>query len=226
MKAPPCINSNKKKVYLISNRQSGDILLNLLKEIPFISEIRIGSPNIIKEMTESFLSLFDCVIYDFKDGGFQINTEKTKEIEAYIKNDGGSFLVTHDQWDCTKGPLNLIGLERYENFPFQVCNKAKVNIFGHEIFNSYHNLKNWTMINIAPSHKTFHKIIQDSNSNARIIMEYDFNTATDIKHDYLVVNEIGNGRIAYWAAGHTPNISSDEKLLFINIVAWLTKYKN
>ena len=81
------------------------------------------------------------------------------------------------------------------------------------------------MINIAPSHKSHHKIIQHSNSNARIIMEYDFNTATDIKHDYLVVNEIGRGRIAYWAAGHSNKINDNEKKLFVNIVAWLTKYK-
>ena len=59
----------KKKVYLISNRQS-DVLLNLLKQTPFISEVRIGSPNIIPELTESFLSLFDCFIYDLCDRGF------------------------------------------------------------------------------------------------------------------------------------------------------------
>ena len=56
----------KKKVYLISNRQS-DVLLNLLKQTPFISEVRIGSPNIIPELTESFLCLFDCFIYDLYD---------------------------------------------------------------------------------------------------------------------------------------------------------------
>ena len=40
-----------------------------------------------------------------------------------------------------------------------------------------------------------------------------------------MVNELGRGRIAYWAAGHSLNISEEEKKLFINIVDWLTKYK-
>ena len=39
------------------------------------------------------------------------------------------------------------------------------------------------------------------------------------------MNELGCGRIAYWAAGHSHSISKDEKKLFRNIVAWLTKYK-
>ena len=60
----PNIN-NKKKVLLITNHKSGDILLNLLKNSSFISEIRIGSPNVLKEMTESFLLLFDSVIIRF-----------------------------------------------------------------------------------------------------------------------------------------------------------------
>ena len=48
---------------------------------------------------------------------------------------------------------------------------------------------------------------------------------TGIKLDYLTVNEIRRGRIAYWAAGHTYNITEDENKLFINIVSWLTKNK-
>ena len=43
--------------------------------------------------------------------------------------------------------------------------------------------------------------------------------------DYLVINEVGKGRIAYWAAGDSNTISEDEKKLFPNIVAWLTRYK-
>ena len=223
MTTTPLGNENK-KIYLITNRTSGDILLNLLKSTPFIKEVRIGSPNIIPEMTESFLSLFDCIIYDLIDDGF-IDTEKSKEIESYLKNDGGSFLVTHDHWDCHKGPLNLIGLERLDNFDYIHSNKAKVNFYGHEIFNSYNDLTNWKTIDIAKTHKTYHKIINDKNNNARIIMELDIKQATDVKHDYLVVNEVGYGRIAYWAAGHSNTISEEEKKLFINLVAWLTRYK-
>ena len=39
--------NNKKKIYLITDRKSNDILLNLLKEASFVSEVRIGSPNIL-----------------------------------------------------------------------------------------------------------------------------------------------------------------------------------
>ena len=214
----------KKKVYLISNRQS-DVLLNLLKQTPFISEVRIGSPNIIPELTESFLSLFDCFIYDLCDCGFMINTEKEKEIKNYIENDGGSFLVTHDQWDYQKGPLNLIGLEYYNNFPWIVCDEAKVEIYpnDHQIYTSYNDLSHLSKMKIAQTHKTCHTI--SSNSKAKVIMTLYTNTATNFVHDYLTVNELGKGRIAYWAAGHSGTISEEEKKLFINIVAWLTQLK-
>ena len=215
----------KKKVYLISNRQS-DVLLNLLKQTPFISEVRIGSPNIIPELTESFLSLFDCFIYDLCDRGFLINTEKEKEIKNYIENDGGSFLVTHDQWDSTtKGPLNLIGLEYYNNFPYIACDEAKVEIYpnDHQIYTSYNYLSHLSKMKIAQTHKTCHTI--SSNSKAKVIMTLYTNTATNFVHDYLTVNELGKGRIAYWAAGHSGTISEEEKKLFINIVAWLTQLK-
>ena len=46
MTTTPLENENK-KIYLITNRTSSDILLNLLKSTPFIKEVRIGSPNII-----------------------------------------------------------------------------------------------------------------------------------------------------------------------------------
>ena len=214
----------KKKVYLISNRQS-DVLLNLLKQTPFISEVRIGSPNIIPELTESFLSLFDCFIYDLCDRGFLINTEKEKEIKNYIENDGGSFLVTHDQWDYQKGPLNLIGLEYYNNFPYIVCDEAKVEIYpnDHQIYTSYNDLSHLSKMKIAKTHKNCHTI--SSNSKAKVIMTLYTNTATNFVHDYLTVNELGKGRIAYWAAGHSGTISEEEKKLFINIVAWLTQLK-
>ena len=151
--------------------------------------------------------------------------EKKQTIEDYIKNDGGSFLVTHDQWDSTsKGPLELIGLEREENFPFIHSNYARI-CFDHELFKSYNDLTNKGKIEIALCHKSYHKIKKDDNNNARIIMNLEINKATDTLHDYLVVNEIGLGRISYWAAGHSNTISEDEKKLFINIVAWLTKYK-
>ena len=221
----PMEESNKKKVYLITNHKSGDIIEKELKKLEFISEIRKGSPNIINQMNESFLSLFDCFIYDLCDSGFGIDHEKQQEIEQYIKNDGGSFLVTHDHWDNrNKAPLDLIGLEYFQNFPYIRSNKARI-CFSHELFISYNDLTNMGMMNIATTHQTFHKLIEKEDNKARTIMELEIDKPTNIRHDYLVVNEPGYGRIAYWAAGDSNNISEDEKKLFQNIVAWLTKYK-
>ena len=76
---------------------------------------------------------------------------------------------------------------------------------------------------IAPTHQTWHKIIEKENNKARTLMEFQLDLATN-RHNYLVVNELGLGRTAYWAAGHSNYILEDEKKLFLNIVAWLTKY--
>ena len=208
-------------------------MLDLLKNISFISEVRISSPNITKELTESFLSLFDCIIYDFQDSWYSRNSEdKSEEIETYIKNNGGSFLVTHDHWDSypNRGPLHLIGMEYCEwdclnETSFKESNKAKISYYGHSIFESYYNLSNWRTINIVLSHRTFHRLLNNPENTAKVAMEFEFDRIYEKKYDYLVTNEIGYGRIAYWAAGHNRNISDEEKKLFVNILAWLTKYK-
>ena len=228
MNPAPILERNKKKVYLITNNSSGNILENELKNMDFISEVRKGSPNTINQMNENFLSLFDCFIYDLCDCGFKVSHEKPNEIEQYIKNDGGSFLVTHDHWDYRpnniKTPLNLLGFEYYETFSYISSSKARVCL-THELFNSYYDLTNVGLMNIATTHQSQHKMIENENNKARTIMQLEINQPTNTKHDYLVVNELGCGRIAYWAAGHSNTISEDEKKLFKNIVAWLTKYK-
>ena len=216
----------KKKVFLITNRKSNDILLNLLKGAPFISEVRIGSPNVIKQFNELFLSFYDCIIYDIIDCGFSIKIENEDEIKNYIENDGGSFLVTHDQWDNVEpcGPLNLIGLEHFKNFPCIISDEVRFEIHPqkHDIYKSYYDLTNLSIMKIAPAHKTCH-IIKEGG-NAKIILSFVTEKTTNYLHDYLVVNQLGKGRIAYWAAGHSNYISKDEEKLFLNIVAWLTQY--
>jgi len=216
----------KKKVFLITNRKSNDILLNLLKGAPFISEVRIGSPNVIKQFNELFLTSYDCIIYDIIDSGFKIKIENEDEIKNYIENDGGSFLVTHDQWDNVQsgGPLNLIGLEHFYNFPWVISDEVKCETHPkkHEIYKSYYDLTNLGVMKIAPTHKTCH-IIKEGGS-AKVILSFIIDKTTNYLHDYLVVNELGKGRIAYWAAGHSNTISKDEEKIFLNIVAWLTQY--
>ncbi len=58
------VNEDKKEIFLITKRQSGNISLNLLKNTSFISKVRIDSPNIIKQMNENFLSSYECEAYD------------------------------------------------------------------------------------------------------------------------------------------------------------------
>ncbi len=58
------VNEDKKEIFLITKRQSGNISLNLLKNTSFISKVRIDSPNIIKQMNEKFLSSYECEAYD------------------------------------------------------------------------------------------------------------------------------------------------------------------
>ena len=137
----------KKKIFLITNHGSGDLLEKLLKKIPFVSEVRIGSPDIIPEMSESFLSLFDCIIYDLYDTGFMIKIKDIKAVEKYIENDGGSFLITHDHWDrieeFSEG-LYLLGMkfDIDRNMYDTVVDKVKVNHPEHPLFSSYYDLTN------------------------------------------------------------------------------------
>ena len=216
-----CFSKIKKKIYY----KKTDILLELLKNTSFISEVKIGSPDIIPLITTEFLKEYDCIIYDFYDTSYLINTDKKDEIKSYIKS-GGSFLVTHDRWDSDDGPLELIGLEYNISDPtISMSEKAKVSRYGHSIFDCYHDLTDWRIIDIAKTHKSHHSIKNDIKNTARVIMEFEKDIETGIKYDYLTVNEIGEGRIAYWAAGHHYDITEDEKRLFINIVSWLTKNK-
>ena len=222
-----CFSRTKKKIFLISYTD-GNLLQNLLKNKPFVSKVDIDNKDIISKITKNFLESYDCVIYDLKDGGTatDIKEEKEKEIRAYI-NSGGSFLVTHDKWDEDHGPLDLLGLYRWnDNNPsYSSSAKAKVSRFGHPIFDSYYNLTDWRVIEISKTHKSFHKIINSDTNTARVVMEFDKEIEIGYKLDYLTVNKVGKGRIAYWAAGHHYNISDYEKKLFINIVSWLTKNK-
>ena len=221
-----CFSRTKKKIYIISY-SNVDLLTNLLKSSSFVSKVDIGNKDIIPKFTNDFLKSYDCIIYGFNDYMTNINTEKKNEIESYIKS-GGSFLVTHDRWDADKGPLELIGLVRCDDCDTGISNsiKAKVSRFGHPIFDSYYNLNDWRVIDIARSHKSYHKVKNSIDNTARVVIEFDKeNIETGEKMDYLTVNEVGKGRIAYWAAGHTNSIYDNEKKLFINIVSWLTKNK-
>ena len=219
----------KKKIFLITNHFSGDLLEKLLKKIPFVSEVRIGSPDIIPEMTESFLSLFDCIIYDLFDTGFMIKIKDIKAVEKYINNNGGSFLITHDHWDrmeeFSEG-LYLLGMkfDVNHNMYDTVVKKARVNHPEHPLFSSYYDLTNWGEIDILLGHGCSHYI--EGNIEEKMLIEFVLDQQAKYRHDYLSANEFGRGRIILWSAGHSNNLSENERLLFNNIISWLMKVGN
>jgi len=212
---------------LITKHNSGDLLEKLLKKMPFVLEVRTGSPDILSELTESFLSLFDCIIYDLYDGGFPVKIKDIKVVERYINN-GGSFLVTHDHWDSNhenSDGLYLLGMKFNGTYysPYDVS-KAKVNHPEHSLFSSYYDLSSWGIINILLDHKSGHFI--EGNIDEKILIEFVYDEELTTRYDYLTFNEVGRGRIIFWAAGHSNDISEDERILFSNIVSWLMKIKN
>ena len=166
-----CFSKIKKNVFLIYYNESGDIILNLLKNASFISKVTLGSNFDLPKMTEEFMKQYDCIIYDLKDAESPINTQHWDDIKSYIQS-GGSFLVTHDRWDASQGPLELIGQE-VQKIPYVigVSTRAKVSRFGHPIFDSYYNLSDWKTIDVARTHISNHKIINQTNNTARVIME-------------------------------------------------------
>jgi hypothetical protein len=40
---------------------------------------------------------------------------------------------------------------------------------------------------------------------------------------YLTTRSLGLGKAVYWNAGHSTDITEDEKKLLLNIVAWILK---
>ena len=222
-----CFTNTKKKVlFLIQDlSKTSNIILDLLNNFTFISEITIKSYKDAPKMNSTFLSSFDCVVYDIFDAGNKYPINNDEEIETYIKN-GGSFLVTHDRWDGDYGPLYLLDCERNNrSFTESYSTKVKVSYYNHPILDSYYDLTNWNVINISQSHKTYHEIIDRGNNTVNVVMEFDIKIERGIKYDYLLANEIKKGRIVYWGAGHKNTISEDEQTLFINIISWLMKIK-
>ena len=39
--------------------------------------------------------------------------------------------------------------------------------------------------------------------------------------EYLLVKNIGKGKIIFWNVGHSPNLNDFEEKLFMNILSWI-----
>ena len=78
-------------------------------------------------------------------------------------------------------------------------------------------MQNNSLIDIAETHKTdtVYNDMQEYSKN--VLIELD-----DNKHgEYLLVREIGKGKLIFWNAGHSPNINEIEQKLFMNFIYWI-----
>lgn len=103
-----------------------------------------------------------------------------------------------------------------------ISRKDKVSEFGHPFFDTYYDLTDLRVIDIAETYKTYHKIIDRGSNTIKVLMEL----VVEKERDYLMANEIDKGRIIYWAAGHSNTISKDKEKIFMNIFGWLGKIEH
>ena len=221
---PNEINKNDKNysILLISNMnthptKSGiqskkEDLYDTLKKSNLFTKIKIVSLEAIKHINELLLSVYDCVIYDLCDSACDIENP-TEEIRNYIKN-GGNVIVTHDF--PPHGLLDIIGIKE-KKYSFNQYHQVKIINYEHEIWKSYYDLNDWKSrpINIALTHAHY---LQANNETKRLMVSYDDNDEL-----YLTTRKIGMGNAIFWNAGHSPNITPEEKKLFINIIIWALK---
>ena len=136
---------------------------------------------------------------------------------------GGNIILTHDHW--TFIPTSISGMEELLGATLKAqtythVRAATVTKESHPIFNSYYNLNfsKGTPLTISKTHHT-DTIYSDLDVYARdLLIELNDN----IHGEYLMVKEYGKGKIVYWNAGSTYNLTDIEQKLFYNILAYLS----
>ena len=219
------IRTLKNNVLFISKDKKQSILYKLLKQSPCVNKISVFDPNtILSDLSKKILSQFKIIVYDIFNGGFFKTENKNKEeIKNYVSK-GGNIIVTHDHWTYSKinpeigGYSELIGA-RLKEQSYSTTNKAKVLKKNHSIFKSFFDLtseSNNEIINICSTHKTdtIYDNIDEYNKDLIIQLE-------DGKQgEYLLIKEIGKGKIIFWNVEHS-SITEFEKKLFINSLSWI-----
>ena len=213
------ININEGNDILLISNKKVPILNDLLKFNNSVNKISIQPPEtILPKLTYQNIKNFKIIIYDLQDTGYG-DTNNENEIKNYLIN-GGNIIVTHDHWSyhLRKGCAQLLGA-KIKHQKYVVTNKAKILNNLHPIFKSFYDLylKNKTTIEISESHKsdTIYDNNEDYNKNLLIELE-------DGKHgEYLLIKEIGKGKIIFWNAGHSYNLTEYEKKLFMNFIYWI-----
>ena len=220
------LNNNKapksNNVLLISNvftdddKTSPPLLYNLLKNISFISNIKIIHPSaILSHLTESNLINYNIVIFDLKQHGYQNTDTKIEYIKNYISH-GGNILVTHEHWTALAGPQELFGGYRSFEKKGSITNKALIVNLRHRIFNSFYDLTENEEVEIAPTHSGWMKVNESLKTDDTVLMRLK----DEIKSEYLMKREINLGKCVYWNVGHSYNLTNFEIKLLTNILAW------
>ena len=227
-KAQELMVENEKLNKIISNNvlfisnQVVPLLTNLLHLNPIITHFSVLKPDfILPNLNKEYLKKFKTIIFDLQDGGYKAVTQK-EIIKEYVMN-GGNVIVTHDHW--TFIPTSINGLEEllgakllYQ--PNIITTAATVTKESHPIFNSYYNLNfsKGTTFTVSKTHHT-DTIYSDLDVYARdLLIELN-----DNQHgEYLMVKEYGKGKIVFWNAGSTYDLTDIEQKLFYNILAYLS----
>ena len=217
IKAPKSNN-----VLLISNVFSEDdkpsppLLYNLLKNISFISNIKIIHPStILTQLTEVNLINYNIVIFDLKQHGYENTRTNIEYIKQYISH-GGNILVTHDHWTALAGPQELFGGYRSFEEKGSITNKALIVNLRHNIFNSYYDLSENENVDVAPTHSGWVRVNQSLKNDDTVLIRLK----DEIKSEYLMKREINLGKCVYWNVGHSYNLTNFEIKLLTNILAW------
>ena len=227
-KAQELMDENERLNNIISNNvllistQAVPLLTNLLHLNPIITHFSVLKPDfILPKLNKEYLKKFKTIIFDLQDGGYTITTQK-EAIKEYLMN-GGNVIVTHDHW--TFIPTSINGLEEllgatliYQ--PNIFTTEATVTKDSHPIFNSYYNLnfRKGTPLTIALTHHT-DAVYSNLDEYARdLLIELNDN----IHGEYLMIKEYGKGKIVFWNAGSTYDLTDIEQKLFYNILAYLS----
>ena len=220
------LNNNKSpksnNVLLISNvftdddKTSPPLLYNLLKNISFLSNIKIIHPStILDKLTESNLINYNIVIFDLKQHGYENTKTKIDLIKQYISH-GGNIIVTHDHWTALAGPQELFGGFRSFKEKGSVTNKAFIVNKRHKIFNSYYDLSQNENVEISFTHSGWMQVNESLKNEDIVLMRLD----DEIKSEYLMQREIGLGKCLFWNVGHSYYLTEFEIKLLTNILAW------
>ena len=210
------INDFKKGNVLLISESTNSILNYILHTTPYYNQISVLPPDyIIERLKEDIMNNFKIIIYDLKDYGFQL-ADDTDEMRKYLNN-GGSVVVTHDQWFNRnyKGKSYELFNTSISSTRGKVVNMAKILKYEHPIFSSFYDLNEYDL-KISNTHAGYNKYL-DKEYLKDMVIELD----DGVESEYLLIKKFGKGNLIYWNVGHESTITDYEEKLFINLISWI-----